>query len=474
MRLRNLCLLAGLSLLFFACSDKDLSDGASSEESASYESYVNLTIRLPFSYSNANAKAATRAFSSFSDGTADEYAVKDTRILIFKKGTSDDDEGSYTFFDEPTPTVTEWIKDNSTDEVTTQATFSAKINQKVMEGYQLYALVLLNADQNAVPTPTSGTTFSDFSKGLGSDGKYGTACDLTDNTTNHAYAEGTVLGYADTAGVNIRKYIAQLKPTTTNSSTTSAKRNPFTRGTDEAEAGSGEDWTAPEVTKFVMSNAPNSYSASKSQDPTVLVGPLTLTFKPGTPTATIYVERSAVKVTVTNPSKKYKLASNDSVTVTPLAWGLTNTNKYMYLVHQVDGLSSSYSDIWSVDRFKGTTINGINSGANFRRTNWASDPNYSKSLTTPDACAGQVHIADTAEIRQPFTTDTKEYPLYCAENTFDINHMMKGQTTAVVIKARMTFPYHRTNAGDDDVAANPVPSHVPMPGLPHPTTPTSI
>ena len=136
-----------------------------------------------------------------------------------------------------------------------------------------------------------------------------------------------------------------------------------------------------------------------------------------------------MKVTVRSPQSEYPLLSDNDVTIKPLSWTLTNTNKFMYPFHRVDGLKNDYSAIWTLQRFLGKI-----SYEGFRRTMWATDPNYQTDLTAEDY---KQQFATASDVTAAFSTSATENPLYCAENTFDIAHMKKGQTTAVVVKARL-------------------------------------
>ena len=337
----------------------------------------------------------TRASYTADPGADKEFKVMGkTRIFLFQ-GTQGTSEDNYTFLYEAEPT--EWLQklDDTGTEYKGSESFIIKLQGANKSYADLYALVVLNGDN--IPAPYSGQTFN----------AYNAAVSITNGNTSD------YLGSTDNG--------------------------------------------------FFMANAANAANASASADPTVLV-PLTLYNSPDAakngPGNSIYVERSAVKVTVTKAQEAYPLKSDDKVTVTPLAWTLTNTNLKMYPFHKVSGLrtgDTSYKGIWTSSRFLGNDLDG------FRRTQWAVDPNYSKDLKTPEACAAEFHVvkADkdvTAAFSTSDATDQTKvvyHPLYCAENTFDIAHMMKGQTTAVVVKAKITGYTDYVEADEDAVAAKP-------------------
>lgn len=345
---------------------------------------------------NLPSVPTTRAYTAES-GDDDEFKVGKTRIFLFqgKQGSSEDD---YTFLYEAEPWISQF--DNSAKDAEYQGaeSFIIKLQGANKVYHDLYALVVLNGDN--IPAPSDKETFRD----------YNAAVSITNGNTSD------YLGSTDNG--------------------------------------------------FFMANAANGNVASDKPDPTVLV-PLTLYNSPDAaqkgPGNNIYVERNAVKVTVRNDKASYKLKSDNAVTVEPLAWTLTNTNLKMYPFHKVTGLrtegANSYKDIWKNSRFLGPAFDG------FRRTHWSMDPNYSKDLKTPEACKAEFHVVKADEVTAKFSTSASTsatetsqavyHPLYCAENTFDIAHMMKGQTTAVVVKAQITHTSEDDRANETEAAAKP-------------------
>lgn len=148
--------------------------------------------------------------------------------------------------------------------------------------------------------------------------------------------------------------------------------------------------------------------------------------KPGT-TGTITVKDKA-NPTVTTKSE-----------VTFSNWALDITNQKTYAVHNIDGLSSVFNDIWTTARFT-----GIN-----KRVYWGKDPNYDKDeLKLADEINDTKRkeefnfIDATSKIDKDFGETN---PVYCLENTFNLANMYQGQTTRVIFKA--------TYAPKDDDAA---------------------
>lgn len=151
--------------------------------------------------------------------------------------------------------------------------------------------------------------------------------------------------------------------------------------------------------------------------------------------ATVYVERGVAKMTVADPGTKTvknKATSTDTQSkVTFSKWALDITNKKTYAVHNIDGLSKDFPAIWTTKRFTGTN----------NRVYWGTDPNYNLAeLKTNDAKRKEEFnfITAPSEINKDFTNTTNTNPVYCLENTFNLENMYQGQTTRVIFKATYT------------------------------------
>lgn len=192
---------------------------------------------------------------------------------------------------------------------------------------------------------------------------------------------------------------------------------------------------------FYMANAPLNGTAS----PTTLVNidkeniyPTKEKAEKGTSAATVYVERGVAKMTVADPGTKTvkdKATTVDTKSeVTFNNWALDITNNKTYAVHNIDGLKSDFGDIWKTDpsnRFIGTN----------NRVYWGKDPNYDNTdlkLTDKDTerQAEFNFITATSEINKDFTKGDIIKPVYCLENTFNLENMYQGQTTRVIFKAK--------------------------------------
>lgn len=157
---------------------------------------------------------------------------------------------------------------------------------------------------------------------------------------------------------------------------------------------------------------------------------------------TVYVERGLAKVSLASGSadKHVDITSGnyngDKVDIT--GWTLDVTNKKTFPVHVTDGL---WSDIWKTTVTPAAT-NGATMGrfydsklTEFPRVYWGADPNYKTDYTTVGACESEFKMAGTGDFK---TLDEAKEPQYCLENTFDIDHMVQGQTTRVLFSAKYT------------------------------------
>lgn len=391
MRIKYFFGLAVLAAMTASCSSNNelVNGGNGSGENESGASYASITIDLP-------TTSGTRAANDdFNEGTASEYAVNDATLLIFEKDGSSENE--YKFVEQASlGNLEPWKKDNDANGITTEATITAQLNKATVGNNNYYALVILNNkdkdDADKVTLPSGTTTYGEWNVAA-----HATETKLVDNTKG-----------------------------------------------------------------FYMANAPEFKAAD--QEPTTLV-PITGIYrtkeeahsKPGT---TVHVERGLAKVTVgkgtgkdyfTGAKASGSKYSNDDVTITN--WALDVTNKSSFPVHVTAGLKDgvtstsqtvpAYTEIWknaaatpgtkpATSRF----VSQLPATGAFKRVYWGIDPNYSKSLTDKDACGQEFTLVKADGSDADWKTSTE--PLYCLENTFDITHMLQGQTTRVLLKATYT------------------------------------
>ena len=316
---------------------------------------------------------------SFEGGTANEYAVKDAQLVIFQKSGAS--EGDYKFVE----TVNIGNLEPWSDQTPAN------------EGVTRYANI--TAQLNGVSLDKTGNEYFALII-LNNDGQSKVTLPTTKGTT---YSAWNVANKVQGAAAFL-------------------------------DSSNG----------FYMANAP-LYSTG---EPTTLVpikGVYSTKAEAQTnPATTVYVERGMAKVTVNGSDFTINDASStyntDQVKINQ--WTLDVLNKSTFPVHVTTGLKTDFAGIWTTPRFVATGTP--------KRVYWGKDPNYDKStLTTVSACQDEFYIVDNngktynGDPSSTFTWSANTTPLYCLENTFDLDNMKQGQTTRVVFKATYT-PHNLT------------------------------
>ena len=335
---------------------------------------------------NLPTTRGTRAGSdpTFEKGDANEYDVFNATLLVFKKGTTAG-EGNCTLAETvDLGSMEPWKKDPSETGVTTQAKITAKL-ENVDKSGDYFALVLLNNGSGAnakVTVPTVGTKFSDWN--------------IADNAT--------------------------------------AKFANHDKG-------------------FYMANAPLYNAADKSVTTLVAIDknkifPTEAQASSGEAAADIYVERGLAKVTLTTATKDEKDVGGSTYTgdkVKISNWALDVTNKKTFPIHNVDGLTTDYADIWqnvaATEASKPSTQRFVDNNelTKAKRVYWGTDPNYKETTLSGETTESKdARIANFNYIEMKDLTTEPKDPLYCLENTFNLTNMVQGQTTRVIFKASYT------------------------------------
>lgn len=326
---------------------------------------------------NLPTTSGTRAAGdpTFDKGDANEYKVNDATLLIFKK-----DATGYQFKESVDLGNMEPWTSSSTDGITTTAKLTAKITKAEVgsdKGY--YALIVLNNNSGTnqkITYPDPDKTYEEWSKD-----------DKKANATNYLkHDNGFFMA-------NAPKYVAG----------------------------------APETLVEIK----NIYASKQQAE--------------NSTATTVYVERGLAKVSLASGSEKKHVDitegnyKDDKVDIT--GWTLDVTNTKTYPVHVTDGL---WADTWkatttpaatndaTMERFHDTKL------TEFPRVYWGLDPNYSKDFATVADCEKEFNlVANQTDLSKAFKTgeDAKK-PQYCLENTFDIDHMVQGQTTRVLFSAK--------------------------------------
>lgn len=367
MKIKHLFGLAVIAAMSASCSsNEDLGTaGPGTGTNETGVGYATFTINLP---SVSGTRAADAGGAEMDEGTAKEYAVKSATALIFQKYGSD--EGSCKFVESvDLPTAAADWTDDTTVGITTTKKLVAKLTN-VDTKNQYYVLVLLNNNKNKtggvkVALPTVGQSYNEWNSQI-----------LTPSVDDLAADNDFYMANAPLKGT--------ASPTT-----------------------------------LVTIDKEHIYSSKEKAEA-------------GTSAATVYVERGVAKMSVNDPKTKTVI---DKATNTPTQstvefnnWALDITNKKTYAVHNIDGLSTDFSDIWTTPRFIGTNS----------RVYWGKDPNYNLDhLNKTDKEAerqGEFNFINaTSGIKKTFTESA-----YCLENTFNLANMYQGQTTRVIFKATYT------------------------------------
>lgn len=374
MRIKHFFGLAVIAAMTASCSSNNelVNGGNGSGENETGVGYASFSINLP-------TTSGTRADSdpTFEDGNTDEYKVNDATLLIFKKGSTGK-EGDYTFVESAElGSMAPWKDPNETG-VTTHAKITAKL-ESVNKNDNNFALVLLN-------------------NGTGTNAK------------------------VDMPSVGEKFSVWNAKAT--------------------------EKFAKPE-NGFYMANAP----LFKDHNVTTLVPIESTKIYPTEEEAAknaatdIYVERGLAKVTLGTGTTTEKPVTSDTYQgdkVTISNWALDVTNKKAFPIHNVDGLNEdeNYADIWSntttTSPTNGATTQRFvdNTAALAKRVYWGKDPNYNTdNLRNTDAAGKTAREAEFKYVTNTDVTADPAKPLYCLENTFNLDNMMQGQTTRVVFKA---------------------------------------
>ena len=383
MRIKHFFGLAVLAAMTASCSsNNDLVNGGNG-------SSENVSGASYASFSiNLPTTSGTRADDtpsgspSFENGDKNEYAVKDATLLLFQKNATTD---AFEYKEAvELGNMEPWTSSDATG-ITTTAKLTARLNNAKVGANDYYALIVLN----------NHTT---------------TAAKIKFPTTNQSFAEWSKIAANATA-----------------------KYSEYNNG-------------------FFMANAPK-YVANDT--PTTLVAIKNICASKqqaeNSEATTVYVERGLAKVSLEDGSEKKSVTisggnyDKDKVDIT--GWTLDVTNKKTFPVH-VTASDDLWTDIW-----KETVTPAAKNGATmdrfhdklgeFPRVYWGVDPNYKSDLATVAACEGEFTMAKTTDFK---TGAEAKKPQYCLENTFDIDHMVQGQTTRVLFSA--TYTPNGFNAGD--------------------------
>lgn len=396
--------MAAVGLMFAACSEKeDVIQEAPINQEFTDGAYIGISLQLP------SADATTRANDDLSNGTADEFEVKNATLYIFKlakTSTANPDEAA-TYVDKvslgntydkdkegPIADPGTWGVQSGVSATNITSTYNeatlipndlaSKMKADTENNYYAYVIVNHNGQ---VPDP-DGMTFGDFSG-----------------------AEFDQIG-ADIA----------------------AKKNVWETGLLMTNA--------PICSVAGGENAPADgakYSTLVPLDNTKIYGGKTQA--ENNPAACVYVERAAVKITVEDNRTDKKIGTYD---VTINSWQVINNEPTYYNTRHINNDGSAAEDwgpYYNAD-FTGTTNKyrfvslykfnpSLPAGATHTdgfRTYFAQDVQYDKNATLANTVATDARWIDLKD------ADGNWNHAYTTENTFDVAHQTWQNTTMVTLK----------------------------------------
>lgn len=381
----GLPLMLASALAFSACSSDDVAEnGNGSLTDFTNGGYVKMAINMPTVKSSEGAFKGVN--DDYQDGTPNEYTVNNTTVIMFQGNNENDAifHSAYNISDT-------W---NSATTPNGQISSTLKLTKKVNEaaiGSNLYALVVVN--NNGLLS-----VGADHKLTVGSDNFTGNFTEFKNKLATATSVSGT-----DFSGAGL--FMANA---------------PLSKGTGGTAKSDGPVTTLVNLTSDVYPTA----TAAEAK-----------------PAAHIYIERGVAKVTFINPKTDASFTTDAfsngkgvvPVTYTMDGWNLDITNKSSFLVRHVNPTWNAYQTdivptpgaIANPFRFVGhTEVHG-----GLYRTYWAEDPNYN-----PTPAAAFNKVAGVADINKPFG----EYnPLYCLENTFNVDNQNQDATTRAIVRVKV-------------------------------------
>lgn len=415
-KVKYLTLLFAASM-FAACSDS-LDDNRTENGGATLttgDGYVKVAINLP----TTSGMSRVNDDDMLDDGLEKEYAVTNGIIAFFKTTASqsnpnpDTDATFVKAYDLGTLTQQD---DQSDAQVSTRVTTTTEA-PLVGTGEQLYALVILNPDEDVVSV---------------------------DATTG-------ILKIGTTPLTSTSKLSAlQAKLTDQNVSNYSGAKFLMTNAPLSTVAGNQDLTTATAKTLVPVTVYETKAAAEADKDP-----------------AKIYVERVVAKVTLsgfTYSNSEYTKTATVSTTnqngdsesvyngdiIKLTGWILNVTNKSTKLVRDVTGFSSwiAANDNPQARRFVGTNTIAMANSQSYYRIYWAVDGNYDTIDADDFTTYTNANQPGTDSWNANAEHDQSSSPLYCFENTMDFDQQLQNRTTSVLLKTE-----YRVKFSDNDTPA---------------------
>lgn len=406
--------------------------------------YLTVNFQLP-----TQPSTSTRANDVFEDGLTQEYAFKNAAILLFTGTLADEANAKFQYaYEIKQPSS---VDGNDGTNITTTYRKAIKVNEiKMGENEHILGLVMLNYDKVLGNVSENGTNT------LTIGGKT-----VTGNTISTVAEETEDGGESTSTGNTTFSQILALTADLPNSAKTVADSE---ESTDTDPSGTtvdmydnpfivdnGDNGHAFFMTNTVLCNKPGGAS-----DPSVSGSKLTVLADLGTElyssaaealeksSGTVFVERGVAKVTVSSTQNmavgftwKASDAETDAAapTATLEAFKLGNLDYSSYVVRNMKdtylGYASNITGVSEQDkyRFVGSLKMGSSpwqENVDYYRTYWAETPCYEN---------GRGFHASYTDYAKGIGND---YPLYCFENTFTVEHQDYDNTTRAVLKVKFS------------------------------------
>lgn len=390
------------ALMMVGCTDDITENGGGGLEGITGNSFVKIALNLPTA-----SGIGTRAENDiFDDGTADEYAVTSTKLIIFK-GTGESDASVAEVVDLGLTSDNYGLVGSNDDNITTSADATVQITTTTTDGENLYGLVVVNGTVNS--TTTDGTTSVTINGQSISD--FEDLFTVQENATLSNYI-----------GTDKDNFLMLNAPLLVEGKSVSSSMQ------------AGDVMTLVELTPY-----PTYEEAAMA------------------PATDIWVERAVAKVTVGQgtftPSeategelvgKYYMDVDNDGSIYNDdraylMGWYLNVTNKSTKVGHDVYGTGDSPAYLTWVSYANATDSETRNRfiSADSRRVYWGIDGNYDGQNYSEEFNI----VTQGNEPSNDLKPDGKLFdnPVYCFENTMNYDQMEQDQTTGIVFEMKYMF-----------------------------------
>ena len=405
--------LVAAGMLLGACSDKDDAKDVAVNPSGEFKdgAYIGLSLSLP------SADNTTRANDDLNNGTAEEFAVKNATLYIFKlaKSSTDNPDVAATYVDKVSLGNTyeadqegpndpdEWKEQEDVDVTNITSTY----NKATLIPNELASEMKSDTDNNYYAYVV-----------INHNGQVGVEADMT--FENFSKQEFTEIG----ADIAAEQYIYETGLLMTN---------------------------APISSKAGGSDAPATgakYTTLVELDNTKIFGGKTEA--ESNPAACVYVERAAVKITVEDGRTETKIGDME---VTLLGWQVINNERSYYNTRQIEEAWGPYTSdqkaaannkyrFVSLYQFLPQLPTSTDHTTAFR-TYFAKGVNYDTDAQ-PAVLAVDGSVATESTLDNTVASDDRPWiavgaqkHAYTTENTFDVGRQTWRNTTMVTLKAQI-------------------------------------